>query len=233
MMARGISMTHRDFLLANEQRQRMRRAWATFFQDWDVFLCPAAASPAQPHDQQGERWERSITVNGHRVPATDQMFWAGISVFLPAAGDSGAARFFARRVCRSACRSSARNTPTAPRSKFAETVGNRVAGFRAAARMGVKDMTFRSSRPRACRATDPRADHRLPGTARPLTSRGIERLDPRINAVVVRDFDRARDRARALDAGGDRTAPLFGVPMTVKESFDVAGLPTTRGHPEG
>ena len=60
----------------------------------------------------------------------------------------------------------------------------------------------------------------------------IERLDPRINAVVVRDFDRARARARALDAQADRSAPLFGVPMTVKESFDVAGLPTTRGHPE-
>jgi amidase len=60
----------------------------------------------------------------------------------------------------------------------------------------------------------------------------VERLDTRINAVVVRDFDRARDRARALDAGGDRNAPLFGVPMTVKESFDVAGLPTTRGHIE-
>jgi amidase len=60
----------------------------------------------------------------------------------------------------------------------------------------------------------------------------IERLDHRINAVVVRDFDRARDRARALDAGGDRNVPLFGVPMTVKESFDVVGLPTTRGHVE-
>jgi amidase len=59
-----------------------------------------------------------------------------------------------------------------------------------------------------------------------------ERLDPRINAVVVRDFDRARDRARQLDQAQDRSAPLFGVPMTVKESFDVAGLPTTRGHPE-
>jgi amidase len=58
----------------------------------------------------------------------------------------------------------------------------------------------------------------------------VERLDPRINAVVVRDFDRARDHARALDAQSDRSAPLFGVPMTVKESFDVAGLPTTRGH---
>jgi amidase len=59
-----------------------------------------------------------------------------------------------------------------------------------------------------------------------------ERLDPRINAVVVRDFDRARDRARTLDSTRDRSAPLFGVPMTVKESFDIAGLPTTRGHAE-
>lgn len=60
----------------------------------------------------------------------------------------------------------------------------------------------------------------------------IERLDGRLNAVVVRDFDRARARARALDAQADRAAPLFGVPMTAKESFDVAGLPTTRGHVE-
>ena len=58
----------------------------------------------------------------------------------------------------------------------------------------------------------------------------IGRLDGPINAVVVKDFDRARDRARALDQTTDRSAPLFGVPMTVKESFDVAGLPSTRGH---
>jgi amidase len=57
-----------------------------------------------------------------------------------------------------------------------------------------------------------------------------ERLDGRINAVVVRDFDRARVRARDLDSQADKSAPLFGVPTTVKESFDVAGLPTTRGH---
>ena len=58
----------------------------------------------------------------------------------------------------------------------------------------------------------------------------VGRLDGPINAVVVKDFDRARDRARALDSATDRSAPLFGVPMTVKESFDVAGLPSTRGH---
>ncbi len=60
----------------------------------------------------------------------------------------------------------------------------------------------------------------------------IERLDGPINAVVVRDFTRARARARALDQATDRSSALFGVPMTVKESFDVAGLPSTRGHLE-
>ncbi len=57
----------------------------------------------------------------------------------------------------------------------------------------------------------------------------VERHDPKINAVMVRDFDRARERANALDNQGDKSAPLFGVPMTVKESFDIAGLPTTWG----
>ncbi len=53
------------------------------------------------------------------------------------------------------------------------------------------------------------------------------------NAVVVRDFDRAMEAARAADvalAGGEQ-GTLLGVPMTVKECFDVAGLPTTWGIP--
>ena len=59
----------------------------------------------------------------------------------------------------------------------------------------------------------------------------IEARDTEINAVVVRDFDRARDAARAADAAlarGERR-PLLGLPMTVKESHNVAGLPTTWG----
>jgi amidase len=59
----------------------------------------------------------------------------------------------------------------------------------------------------------------------------IERLDGPINAVVVRDFDRAREAAKGADAAlarGERRA-LLGVPMTVKEAFNVAGLPTTWG----
>jgi amidase len=62
----------------------------------------------------------------------------------------------------------------------------------------------------------------------------IEALDPKINAVVVRDFDRARAAADAADAAlarGERQ-PLLGLPMTVKEQFNVAGLPTTWGDPK-
>src|SRR5207253_5181856 len=62
----------------------------------------------------------------------------------------------------------------------------------------------------------------------------IERDDKAINAICVPDFDRARaaarwaDRARAR--GEDR--PLLGVPVTVKESYNIAGLPTTWGMPQ-
>ena len=59
----------------------------------------------------------------------------------------------------------------------------------------------------------------------------VERLDGALNAVVVRDFERARVRAQALD-GQAAAGPLHGVPMTVKESFNVAGLPTSWGVPE-
>jgi amidase len=67
-----------------------------------------------------------------------------------------------------------------------------------------------------------------------LTDQAIARIearDPPINAVVVRDFERARAQAKAADAALARGegGALLGLPMTVKESHDVAGLPTTWG----
>jgi amidase len=62
----------------------------------------------------------------------------------------------------------------------------------------------------------------------------IEALDQRFNAVVVRDFDRARDAAKAADAALARgvSKPLLGIPITLKEAFNVAGLPTSWGYPQ-
>ncbi len=58
------------------------------------------------------------------------------------------------------------------------------------------------------------------------------RLSPSINAVVARDFDRAATDARRIDerrVGGQSLGPLAGLPMTVKDTLDVEGLPASAG----
>ena len=61
----------------------------------------------------------------------------------------------------------------------------------------------------------------------------IERFNGALNAVVTLDAEaarrRARDADRALEAG-EVWGPLHGVPITVKDSFDTAGLRTVSGH---
>jgi amidase len=76
---RAAVLSHRDWLAANEARHRMRLAWAEFFTNHDLLLCPVAGTAAFPHDQKGERHQRTLMVNGQRVPVTDHLFWAGYS----------------------------------------------------------------------------------------------------------------------------------------------------------
>ena len=60
----------------------------------------------------------------------------------------------------------------------------------------------------------------------------IERFDEKINAVPVHDFDTARDAADKADAelaAGRSLGPLHGLPMTIKEAYDITNLPTTWG----
>lgn len=59
-----------------------------------------------------------------------------------------------------------------------------------------------------------------------------ERHNPALNAIIVTDLKGARQRADAADsalARGETWGFLHGLPMTVKESFDVVGMPTTWG----
>ncbi len=82
---RGHTLPHREWLRLNNERHGLRRTFAAFFEDHDILLCPANVSAAVPHDQEGERWQRRITVNGKQVPTTHSLFWAGYSslVYLP------------------------------------------------------------------------------------------------------------------------------------------------------
>ncbi len=60
-----------------------------------------------------------------------------------------------------------------------------------------------------------------------------KRYNPALNAIVAWQVEPARERARAADAAlarGEIWGPLHGIPMTVKESFNVAGLPSTWGN---
>jgi len=58
----------------------------------------------------------------------------------------------------------------------------------------------------------------------------VEKYNPKLNAIIATDLDAARKRAREADralARGKPWGPFHGVPMTLKEAFDVASMRTT------
>src|SRR5690348_1935427 len=67
-----------------------------------------------------------------------------------------------------------------------------------------------------------------------LHVRRIEQSDGALNAVITRDFERARLAAAAADetrarSGRDSGTPLLGLPLTIKDAIDVAGVRCTGG----
>jgi amidase len=84
---RTISVRHRDWLVAHEERLQARAAWAEFFRDHDALLCPVIQVGAPPHDNQRGGDERTLIVNGQPRPYWDAIYWCGMFgvVGLPAA----------------------------------------------------------------------------------------------------------------------------------------------------
>ena len=62
----------------------------------------------------------------------------------------------------------------------------------------------------------------------------IEALNHSLNAITGHDFECAREAARRADAALSRgeQGPMLGIPITVKDAFNVTGLPTTWGNPK-
>jgi amidase len=62
----------------------------------------------------------------------------------------------------------------------------------------------------------------------------VEQYNPKLNAIVTLDVERARKRADEADAAlarGEQWGPLHGLPMTIKDTMETAGLRTTAGAP--
>jgi amidase len=60
----------------------------------------------------------------------------------------------------------------------------------------------------------------------------IARYNPRLNAIVIPNYEQARRRAADADAAqrtGKLLGALHGLPLTIKDTIEVAGLPTTAG----
>lgn len=83
---RAVTMSHREWLVWNNERELIRREWESFFEEYDLLLTPVAASTAFPHDQEGDRADRTIPINNGEESTVDQLFWAGLPslVYLPA-----------------------------------------------------------------------------------------------------------------------------------------------------
>jgi amidase len=85
-VARGATLYHRAWGVANEQRARLRQQWREFFTTHDVLLTPIAATAAFPHNHNPDREQRLVPVNGTPRRYDEQMFWAGLPSlsYLPA-----------------------------------------------------------------------------------------------------------------------------------------------------
>ncbi|MGA3340564.1 MAG: amidase [Methylocella sp.] len=87
LQARGMRLASLDFLDIQARRQHLHEAWARFFEDFDVVLCPPAPSGAIRHDQRPDPHARFLEVNGTQRPYFDLMLWACLATGagLPAA----------------------------------------------------------------------------------------------------------------------------------------------------
>ncbi|MGU3494852.1 amidase [Xanthobacteraceae bacterium A53D] len=84
--ARALVQSHRTWLGVMERRAAIQRAWARFFESYDVLLCPVTTVAAFPLDEAGSRDDRTLIVNGKPRDYNDQLFWAGLATLsgLPA-----------------------------------------------------------------------------------------------------------------------------------------------------
>jgi amidase len=82
---RGSVLSHRDWIVADAERNVLRRRWRGLFAAFDVVICPVTPTPAFPHDH-SEQASRRISIDGTEYDYFDQLAHAGVATLpgLPA-----------------------------------------------------------------------------------------------------------------------------------------------------
>ena len=83
---RGIALSHRDWVMADSGRARLRAQWRALFESFDAVICPVMPTPAYPHDHSADQETRRIDIDGKDYVYPDQLAWPGIATLpgLPA-----------------------------------------------------------------------------------------------------------------------------------------------------
>ena len=76
---RGIALSHRDWVIADGGRARLRAQWRELFKSFDAVICPIMPTPAYPHDHSPDQEQRRILIDGEPHVYTDQLAWPGIA----------------------------------------------------------------------------------------------------------------------------------------------------------
>ena len=76
---RGVALSHRDWVIADGGRTRLRAQWRDLFKTFDAVICPVMPTPAYPHDHSEPQEARTIDIDGKKYPYSDQLAWPGIA----------------------------------------------------------------------------------------------------------------------------------------------------------
>ena len=76
---RGIAISHRNWLMDDGARARLRAQWRELFKSFDAVICPIMPTPAYPHDHSDDQEKRRIKIDGKDYVYPDQLAWPGIA----------------------------------------------------------------------------------------------------------------------------------------------------------
>lgn len=73
--ARHVAMRHRNWLAFTEERERQRQTWHEFFCEYDLLVLPTVPVVAFPHDLEGDRFTRTVTIGDRTLSHYDLVRW--------------------------------------------------------------------------------------------------------------------------------------------------------------